>query len=363
MGSLSLNTISWTSLPSTKALKNIIPKPLSVISLSRLVNVKACTTSAGGNPQPMSDRRTINFSGAKLQETVDVKSEKLRLDSWVSSRIHGISRARVQSSIRSGLVSVNGRIINKVSHMVRGGDKVNCTISELQQLRAEPEDIPLDIVYEDDHLLVVNKPAHMVVHPAPGNTSGTLVNGILHHCSLPMLSLASEEVHLEPEDASDDEFIAFPRAPKDNGGASSRTSEASIRPGIVHRLDKGTSGLLVVAKDEHSHSHLAEQFKNRTIKRVYVSLTCGVPSPVSGRVDIPVGRDSNNRIRMAVFDGSTHSQKTRNAASRYSVVEVLAGGGSALVEWKLETGRTHQIYTPIHSREHAFFSDATCRFC
>ncbi|XP_027150609.1 RNA pseudouridine synthase 2, chloroplastic isoform X2 [Coffea eugenioides] len=343
MGSLSLSTISWSSLPSTKALKNIIPKPLSVISLSRLVNVKACTTSAGGNPQPISDRRTINFSGVKLQETVDVKSEKLRLDSWVSSRIHGISRARVQSSIRSGLVSVNGRIINKVSHMVRGGDKVNCTISELQQLRAEPEDIPLDIVYEDDHLLVVNKPAHMVVHPAPGNTSGTLVNGILHHCSLPMLSLASEEVHSEAEDASDDEFIAFPRALKDNGGASSGKSEASIRPGIVHRLDKGTSGLLVVAKDEHSHSHLAEQFKNRTIKRVYVSLTCGVPSPISGRVDVPVGRDSNNRIRMAVFDGSTHSQKTRNAASRYRVIEVLAGGGSALVEWKLETGRTHQI--------------------
>ncbi|KAL3505435.1 hypothetical protein ACH5RR_035276 [Cinchona calisaya] len=343
MGSLSLNTITWrTSLPSAKTLKNT-PKPFSIINLSRLILSKASSTSAANDPEPISHRRTSNYSGVKLQETVDVKSEKLRLDSWVSSRISGISRARVQSSIRSGLVSVNGRIINKVSHMVRGGDKVNCTITELQPLRAEPEDIPLDIVYEDDHLLVVNKPAHMVVHPAPGSTSGTLVNGILHHCSLPMLSLSSEEVLSEAEDASDDEFTAFTRDPDYNSGTSPGSSEASVRPGIVHRLDKGTSGLLVVAKDEHSHAHLAEQFKKRTIKRVYVSLTSGVPSLVSGCVDIPVGRDPNNRIRMAAIPGSTKSGKARNAASRYRVIEVLADNGSALVEWRLETGRTHQI--------------------
>ncbi|CAI9108065.1 OLC1v1007581C2 [Oldenlandia corymbosa var. corymbosa] len=218
--------------------------------------------------------------------------------------------------------------------MVRCGDKVNCKIAELQPLRAEPEDIPLDIVYEDEHVLVVNKPADMVVHPAPGNASGTLVNGILYHCSLPtMVSLPqpSPEEDVLSEEDDDEEVIAYP-------------SEASVRPGIVHRLDKGTSGLLVVAKDAHSHAHLAEQFKNRTIKRVYVSLTCGVPSPDSGRVEIPIGRDLNNRIRMAAFPPSASGKgKTRYAASKYKTIEILANGGSALVEWRLETGRTHQI--------------------
>ncbi|GMY28174.1 RNA pseudouridine synthase 2, chloroplastic [Fagus crenata] len=269
--------------------------------------------------------RRANYGGVTLEETVDIKSGKLRLDSWISSRISGISRARVQSSIRSGLVSVNGRIVDKVSHNVKAGDKVNCTISELQPLKAEAENIALNIVYEDEHVLVVNKPAHMVVHPAPGNASGTLVNGILHHCSLPF---SIEEI------LSDDEFST---------DQSPNISAASIRPGIVHRLDKGTSGLLVVAKDEHSHAHLSEQFKLHTIQRVYISLTSGMPSPVAGRVEVPIGRDLNNRIRMAAMPGSNNCRQTRHAASRYKVIEILAGGGSALVEWRLETGRTHQI--------------------
>ncbi|WRX30845.1 Protein kinase domain - like 10 [Theobroma cacao] len=268
------------------------------------------------------------------EETVDgTKQGKLRLDSWISSRIQGISRARVQSSIKSGLVTVNGRVVDKVSHGLRHGDKVNCVISELQPLRAEPEDIPLDIVYEDDHVLVVNKPPHMVVHPAPGNATGTLVNGILHHCSLPTVALSEKEVLSDTEDVSDD----------DEGFCYGASAAASVRPGIVHRLDKGTSGLLVVAKDEHSHSHLSEQFKQHTIQRVYISLTCGVPSPSAGRVDISIGRDSNNRVRMIAVPGLNHHGRARHAASRYKVIEVLAGGGSALIQWRLETGRTHQI--------------------
>lgn len=249
----------------------------------------------------------------------------------------------MQSSIRSGLVSVNGRVIDKVSHMVRDGDKVECTISELQPLKAEPEDIPLDIVYEDEHVLVVNKPAHMVVHPAPGNATGTLVNGILHHCSLSTYAFNNQEVLSEMEDTSDDEFSCFSPGRSCNEDVSSAIVAASVRPGIVHRLDKGTSGLLVVAKDEHSHSHLSEQFKEHTIHRVYISLTCGVPSPISGRVDIPIGRDMNNRIRMTAVSGPSKCGHARHAASRYRTLEILAGGGSALVEWRLETGRTHQI--------------------
>ncbi|KAL3650354.1 hypothetical protein CASFOL_006757 [Castilleja foliolosa] len=289
-------------------------KPLSINprnpSLRRLIST-ACSfpnlnSSADSESDDTFSVRPNNFSGVRIDETVGREPGKLRLDTWISSRINGISRARVQSSIRSGLVSVNGHVISKVSHVVRDGDEVNCKIAELQALRAEPEDIPLDIVYEDEHLLVVNKPAHMVVHPAPGNATGTLVNGILRHCRLPTVSFNPEALP-EIDDDSGDEACALP---VDKGH-----SEESIRPGIVHRLDKGTSGLLVVAKDEHSHAHLAEQFKKHTIKRVYVSLTCGVPSPTSGRIDIPIGRDPNNRIRMIASPGSSARGKARNAVS------------------------------------------------
>ncbi|KAL9395465.1 hypothetical protein Peur_009718 [Populus x canadensis] len=305
---------------------------------SRLLTVHSSSTRKPNSNQNPGQR--INYSGVKLEESVDSKSGKSRLDSWISSRISGISRARVQSSIKLGLVSVNGKVIDKVSHNVKAGDKVNCVISELQPLRAEPENISLDIVYEDENVLVVNKPAHMVVHPAPGNATGTLVNGILHHCSLPTVS--SQEVLSGAEDVSDD----------DDEGLCSSSYAASVRPGIVHRLDKGTSGLLVVAKDEHSHAHLSEQFKLHTIKRVYVSLTCGVPAPMAGRIDVPIGRDVSNRIRMAAIVEPNRGQ-ARHAASRYKVIEILAGGGSALVEWRLETGRTHQIVFLKQIRAHA----------
>ncbi|CAM8942240.1 unnamed protein product [Rhodiola kirilowii] len=282
-----------------------------------------------------------NFSGLKFNETADVKSGKVRLDAWIASRIDGVSRARVESSIKSGLVSVNGRVVCKVSYSVKDGDCVDCTISELQPLRAEPEDIPLDIVYEDDHVLVVNKAAHMVVHPAPGNPTGTLVNGILQHCSLPTVACSYKEENefRVEEDVLDEEFS------EDSKGPSSLAD--SIRPGIVHRLDKGTSGLLVVAKNEHAHAHLSEQFKLHTIHRIYISLTCGVPHPVAGRVDVPIGRDPNNRIRMIAAAGQGNVGHMRHAASRYKVIEVLVGGAFALVEWRLETGRTHQYLTTI----------------
>lgn len=336
---LALNTTSFSLLPQN-------PKPFSLSRVSSFI-CRAFTKFPGDSdsddsPDEIPGRRS-NCSGVKLEETVDGKTGKLRLDSWVSSRIDGVSRARVQSSIRSGLVSVNGRVTDKVSHMVKGGDKVDCTIADLKPLRAEPEDIPLDIVYEDEHVLVVNKPAHMVVHPAPGNATGTLVSGILHHCSLPTISFLGEEVLSDAEDASDDELNVFSGNRSPNYDDSSVMCESSVRPGIVHRLDKGTSGLLVVAKNENSLASLAEQFKKHTIKRVYVSITCGVPASVAGRVDIPIGRDSNNRIRMAAIPGTPKSGKSRHAVSRYKVIEKLAGGGSALVEWRLETGRTHQI--------------------
>ncbi|XP_010241329.1 PREDICTED: RNA pseudouridine synthase 2, chloroplastic isoform X2 [Nelumbo nucifera] len=343
---------SYSSVPSANSLYNsssfylLHRSPRA--STSRFFRVLNCSFSSTGesasdyqSSEPQNRRG--NFAGVCLEDTVEISSVKSRIDSWISSRIPGISRARVQSSIKSGLVSVNGRIIDKVSHVIRAGDKVNCTIKELQPLRAEPEDIPLDIVYEDESVLVVNKPAHMVVHPAPGNANGTLVNGILHHCSLPMVALTNSKVLSETDDISDDESDIFSSTQGSMEEVTSNICEVSVRPGIVHRLDKGTSGLLVVAKDEHSHAHLSEQFKLHTINRIYLSLTCGVPSLNSGRIEVPIGRDLSNRIRMAAVPSPNSSRQARHAASRYRVVEVLAGGGSALVEWRLETGRTHQI--------------------
>ncbi|KAM7259636.1 hypothetical protein ACFE04_015377 [Oxalis oulophora] len=322
-----------------------LPSPLlprrTLVKLRSLSNNNYSNTST--NPissSPSQNDKTYNnynYAGTRLDETVVTNSseiKKLRLDSWISSRIHGISRARVQSTIKSGLVTVNGQVIHKVSYNVKSGDEVNCVIAELQPLRAVAEDIALDIVYEDENVLVVNKPPHMVVHPAPGNPTGTLVNAILHHSSLPTPApfvSDDEDDHVSNDDDDDDDESCF------------STSGTSLRPGIVHRLDKGTSGLLVVAKDEHSHAHLSKQFKERTIRRVYVSLTCGVPSPTASRIEVPVGRDLNNRIRMTAVPGSSNREQARYAASRYKVTEILAGGGSALVEWRLETGRTHQI--------------------
>ncbi|KAG1361010.1 RNA pseudouridine synthase 2, chloroplastic [Cocos nucifera] len=292
--------------------------------VSKALCSSTTTSSRDSNPEPSAQRqqRVLRgyHAGLRLEERVEIGAEKTRLDSWISSRIQCVSRARIQSSIRSGLVAVNGRTVDKVSHIIKGGDLVSCTVSELQPLRAEAEDIPLDIVYEDAHVLVVNKPAHMVVHPAPGNANGTLVNAILHHCRLPTIACVNNSKISESEDcseSSDSEMDNYYFDQSSVEGVSSENSEALVRPGIVHRLDKGTSGLLVVAKDEHSHAHLAEQFKLHNIHRVYISLTCGVPNPSSGRIEIPIARDSNNRIRMAAVSGTSNSRHARYAASRF----------------------------------------------
>ncbi|XP_062234064.1 RNA pseudouridine synthase 2, chloroplastic-like isoform X2 [Phragmites australis] len=310
----------------------------------RATYARRVSSDASAEAAELESRRG-GHGGTRLEEAVPAGEGRSRIDAWIVARLGGggVSRSRVQASIRAGLVAVNGRPVSKVSHTVKGGDLVSCTVSELQPLRAEAEDIPLDIVYEDDHVLVVNKPAHMVVHPAPGNANGTLVNAILHHCRISTFTcLARSSTGDECPDSSDDDIDVLDVDQFTTDEVSSEVREALVRPGIVHRLDKGTSGLLVVAKDEHSHAQLAEQFKLHTIRRVYISLTCGVPNPNSGRIKASIARDPNNRIRMIAIAGSCH-RYARHAASRYKVREVFAGGGSALVEWRLETGRTHQI--------------------
>lgn len=279
---------------------------------------------------------------------------KTRLDTWLASQLPPhISRARVQSSIRSGLALVNGQSVDKVSYAVRMGDHVKCAIAALAPLKADPEDITLDIVFEDSYVLVVNKPAQMVTHPAPGNWNGTLVNALVHHCELPVACETTKHLNDETfvDDSEEDDFydeLEDSNALPTGNSTIAKVVPLAVRPGIVHRLDKGTSGLLVIAKDEHAHEHLSKQFKDRTVKRSYLSLTCGALSRQRGRVDAAIGRDTHNRTRMAVMPSSSNNKRARNAVSGYEVVEVLANGGSAVVEWRLETGRTHQIR--VHAR-------------
>eukprot|EP00850_Spirogloea_muscicola_P003809 SM000015S01309 [mRNA] locus=s15:1165004:1167528:- [translate_table: standard] len=248
----------------------------------------------------------------------------------------------------------------QASYTVRPGERVACRLAAPPPLLALPEDLPLDIVFEDAHLLVVNKPAHMVVHPAAGHRSGTLVNALLGHCSLPtivggsttqtgLLEEASAQVTAgdgrdggatEALDVDDDD-----EEDEDSAGflLEQLPGAVDVRPGIVHRLDMGTTGLLVVAKDERTHTQLCDQFKARTVRRSYLALTVGVPNLPAARIVAPVGRDPHNRKQMTVLLDASPHMRARHAASRYRVIEVLCNGGSALVEWRLETGRTHQI--------------------
>ncbi|MCO5550895.1 hypothetical protein L7F22_004389 [Adiantum nelumboides] len=178
-----------------------------------------------------------------------VQDGKARLDFWLASQLPShISRARVQSSIRSGLAFVNGQPVDKVSYSIRNGDHVRCAIAALTPLKAEPEEISLDIIFEDNHVLVVNKPAQMVTHPAPGNWTGTLVNALVHHCELPVACEPTNESSADEfeEDIFDDDepFGQF----QNLNSSVHKGVPLAVRPGIVHRLDKGTSGLLVIAK-------------------------------------------------------------------------------------------------------------------
>lgn len=229
---------------------------------------------------------------------VDSCSEDLRLDIYLSENIKDKSRSYIQNIIKSGKVLVNGNI-KKGSYKLKLNDEVQVEIPQNEKLNVEPENIPIDIIYEDSDVIVVNKPQGMVVHPAPGNYSGTLVNALLYHCT-------------------------------DLSGIN-----GVLRPGIVHRIDKDTSGILVVAKNDMAHKKLAEQLKEHSMNRIYTALAEGVIKENTGTVDKPLGRHPNQRIKMAVIkDG-------RRAITHYKVLQRYKN--NTLIECKLETGRTHQI--------------------
>ena len=237
-----------------------------------------------------------------------------RLDTYVAER-EGISRSAAQKLIEDGAVTVNGTLSDK-NYRLREDDSVECYIPEPVSLEnTEPEDIPLDIVYEDSELIIVNKPKGMVVHPAPGNYTGTLVNALLYHC-----------------------------------GSSLSGINGVIRPGIVHRIDKDTSGLLAVAKTDSAHESLAAQISSHTFERRYRALVCGNLKEDSGTINAPIARNPRDRKKMAVVpDG-------RSAVTHYTVLERFPG--FCYTEMQLETGRTHQIRVHMAALGHPLIGDA-----
>ena len=237
--------------------------------------------------------------------TLAPESVGLRLDRWLAEQCPDLSRSQLQNLIEAGSVTCNGSPLNKKDKL-KAGQTILLTLPDPQPIEAQPQNIPLDIVYEDDSLLVVNKPKGMVVHPAAGNPDGTLVNALLYHCQGRLSSI--------------------------NG---------VIRPGIVHRIDKNTSGLLIVAKTDSAHNFLAAQIKEHSFTREYEAvLTGGRLKTPTGTVDAPIGRSKYDRKKMCVTE-----QNSKHAVTHYEVLEEL--GQYSLVKFRLETGRTHQIR--VHS--------------
>lgn len=246
--------------------------------------------------------------------TADEAAKGIRIEKWLAeNETLGLTRNRIDGLLRGGNISLNDKFIIKTCKL-KAGDEIKVFIPEPVSLD-RPEDIPLDIVYEDNDLLVVNKPKGMVVHPAVGNYNGTLVNALMHHCG---------------DNLSDINGI--------------------IRPGIVHRIDKDTSGLLIVAKNNNSHIKLAEQIKEHSFTREYEAVVCGVFKEDSGTVDAPIGRSSADRKKMCVTD-----KNSRNAVTHYFVIERFPK--YTHLKLRLETGRTHQIRVHMAYKGHAVLGD------
>ena len=258
------------------------------------------------NENTSGENPVVNLIATEIDEGV-------RLDAYLATQIDGWSRARLQRLIDDQDVLVNGRSV-KSSYKLRVGDEIEVELSPGPSASFAPENIPLDVVYEDEHLVVVNKPAGLVVHPAAGIDSGTLANALAFRFQ--QLSTA--------------------------GGV--------IRPGIVHRLDKDTSGLMVVAKTEQAHENLSDQFRARTVFKRYVALVYGVVKQQQGRIEQPIARDPRNRTRMAVVPGGREALSLYTVRRQYDVF--------TLVDVELKTGRTHQIRVHLAWLKHPVVGDA-----
>jgi len=253
-------------------------------------------------------------------QTIDVRLDAAhagwRLDRALAAAVPTLSRERLKALIRSGAVETAGHAIRDPATKVRGDENLSVSVPEPTAAHNAPQDIPLTVVFEDEHLLVVDKPAGLVVHPAAGNLDGTLVNALLHHCAKQLSGI---------------------------GGVA--------RPGIVHRIDKDTSGLLVIAKTDVTHEGLAKQFAAHSIDRRYLAILSGVPKASHGIVDAPLARSATNRKKIAIVEG----KRGKRAVTHWRRLEVLRD--AALVECRLETGRTHQVRVHMASLGHPLVGD------
>lgn len=249
----------------------------------------------------------------ELSYIVSEEDAKMRLDKYLAANEESLSRSRIQSLVEEGQVRVNGNV-QKANYKVKVNDTIVLEVEDDRELEVEPENIPLDIRYEDEDVIVINKPKGMVVHPANGNQNGTLVNALLYHC-------------------------------KDLSGIN-----GVLRPGIVHRIDKDTTGLLIVAKNDMAHTSLSKQLQTKTVNRLYYALVHGVIPHDFGTIDAPIGRDVNDRQKMAVT-----ATNSKDARTHFKVIERFKD--YTLVECRLETGRTHQIRVHMQYIGHPVVGD------
>ena len=244
---------------------------------------------------------------------VDESTDHIRIDKYLNELLPDQSRSYIQKLLKDGHILVNNSII-KPNYKVKADDRIQIDIPEPIEANIEAENIPLDIIYEDNDVLIVNKPKEMVVHPAPGNYSGTLVNALMHHCKDPLSNI--------------------------NG---------VLRPGIVHRIDKNTTGCLIICKNDQSHNFIADQLSEHSINRIYVGIVCGVLKDDEGTIDAPIGRNKRDRKLMSV------NEDGKRAITHYKVLKRFRD--YTLVQFKLETGRTHQIRVHMAHINHPLLGD------
>lgn len=246
-------------------------------------------------------------------ETIIVEQEDVRLDVYIAEKYSMLSRTMIQKLIENGDIQVNG-LNKKISYKVVIGDKISIHIPEVKEVNLKPQEIPIEVVYEDDDIIVVNKPKGLVVHPANGNPDGTLVNAIMAMCKESLSGIGGK-----------------------------------LRPGIVHRLDKDTSGLLIIAKNDKAHINMSNQIKNREVKKIYIALVRGVIPEDEATIDMPIGRSTKDRKKMAV------QKNGKQAITHFKVIKRYPK--YTLLEIKIDTGRTHQIRVHMAEIGHPIIGD------